>query len=443
MVRAPLLLAAAALLRSADASAVVARLGALDSGGSSDAGAALPRAARAGAAWANASNLTVYRVTPLSMEGVANMDTADAAGDIAFGLLQLLLPFICADAAMAENMIWCANRKWLTNSSDATRQMVYRKFHVLGRRPFGAYARCNPDPKTGVFACCTSDNPGAPGCNTQHQRRPRHGRPNYCHGPGQQYEPHGTLVLAGDVLATIEQPQPGPGVGDPTSNCCHVCNQAADCDGMQFLHNSSGSYCVLIANGSLVPNVNRTASTSNSRSGLGLQPNRRCWNRDPPPNLRQSGGWTDLSESFKPFCSEHECGCEAAETLALGWQPQAMCNSMPGHKKGGGPKIVAGDLGRRLATTVLDDEDTGEGLVGSGFGPWPPYPGYWQCKSAVAQTCGGWDSWKNKGNCFGCARGNMNPGRRDSSCLSGAQPPLNTLLHLQATSRCSSRAQCR
>jgi len=221
-------------------------------------------------------------------------------------------------------------------------------------------------------------------------------------------------VLAGDVLATIEQPQPGPGVGDPTSNCCHQCNKAADCDGMQFLHNSSGSFCVLIANGSLVPNVNRTASTSNSRSGLGLQPNRRCWNRDPPPNLRQSGGWTDLSESFKPFCSEHECGCEAAETLALGWQPQAMCNSMSGHQKKG-PKIVAGDLGRRLATTVPDDDDTGKALVGSGFGPWPPYPGYWQCKSAVAQTCGGWDSWKNKGNCFGCARGNMNPGKRGSS----------------------------
>ena len=80
---------------------------------------------------------------------------------------------------------------------------------------------------------------------------------------------------------------------------------------------------------------------------------------------------------------------------------------------------MAGDLGRRLATTVPDDDDTGKALVGSGFGPWPPYPGYWQCKSAVAQTCGGWDSWKNKGNCFGCARGNMNPGRRGSSSLSG------------------------
>ena len=114
--------------------------------------------------------------------------------------------------------------------------------------------------------------------------------------------------------------------------------------------------------------------TGHTNSGLGLQPNRRCWNRDPPPNLRQSGGWTDLSESFKPFCSEHECGCEAAETLALGWQPQAMCNSMRGHKKGGGPKIVAGDLGRRLATTVPDDDDTGKALVGSGYGPWPPYP---------------------------------------------------------------------
>ena len=57
-----------------------------------------------------------------------NMDSADAAGDIAFGLSQLLLPFICFNPMMEHSFVWCQNRKWLTNSSDSTRQMVYRRF---------------------------------------------------------------------------------------------------------------------------------------------------------------------------------------------------------------------------------------------------------------------------------------------------------------------------
>ena len=32
---------------------------------------------------------------------------------------------------------------------------------------------------------------------------------------------------------------------------------------------------------------------------------------------------------------------------------------------------------------------------------------YWSCKAAVAQICGGWDSWKNRGSCMGCALGDL------------------------------------
>ena len=53
---------------------------------------------------------------------------------------------------LEHNFVWCQNRKWLTNSSNADRLMVYRKFYVEARQPFGAYARCNPDPKTGKSA---------------------------------------------------------------------------------------------------------------------------------------------------------------------------------------------------------------------------------------------------------------------------------------------------
>ena len=54
-------------------------------------------AAAATGAWQKSSNITVYRITPYEMQGIADMDSADAAGDIAFGLSQLLLPFICSD----------------------------------------------------------------------------------------------------------------------------------------------------------------------------------------------------------------------------------------------------------------------------------------------------------------------------------------------------------
>jgi hypothetical protein len=85
-------------------------------------------AADAAGAWSNSTNITVYRITPVTMPGVANMDSADAAGDIAFGLSQLLLPFICSNPMMEHSFVWCQNRKWLTNSSDSTRQMVYRRY---------------------------------------------------------------------------------------------------------------------------------------------------------------------------------------------------------------------------------------------------------------------------------------------------------------------------
>eukprot|EP01052_Picozoa_sp_SAG31_P012874 SAG31_NODE_762_length_12275_cov_14.077119_9_plen_710_part_00 len=46
-------------------------------------------------------NLTVYRITPITDKGVANMNTADAAGDVYFGLSQLLLPYMCTGATSA------------------------------------------------------------------------------------------------------------------------------------------------------------------------------------------------------------------------------------------------------------------------------------------------------------------------------------------------------
>ena len=55
--------------------------------GSSVLEAAIPRQ--------NWVNLTLYRVTPLGYSGLTNMDSGNAAGDVYFGISQLLLPQMC------------------------------------------------------------------------------------------------------------------------------------------------------------------------------------------------------------------------------------------------------------------------------------------------------------------------------------------------------------
>jgi len=42
------------------------------------------------------TNVTVFRVTPITYPGIENMDSGDEGGDVMFGLSQLLLPQLCA-----------------------------------------------------------------------------------------------------------------------------------------------------------------------------------------------------------------------------------------------------------------------------------------------------------------------------------------------------------
>jgi hypothetical protein len=44
---------------------------------------------------ATRENLTLYRVTPQNVTGIAEKDTADAAGDLYFQLYQLTFPLYC------------------------------------------------------------------------------------------------------------------------------------------------------------------------------------------------------------------------------------------------------------------------------------------------------------------------------------------------------------
>jgi len=127
-----------------------------------------------GSTWGNSTLLTTYRVTPIGVTGLTNMDTADAAGDVYFGLFQLALPLLCAQPGMATNMGWCANRKWLSGGKHV---MVYRQFKLEARLPLGIYARCNPDESNGTFSCCSSR---APRCGSPDFVPPVPGQCNDC-----------------------------------------------------------------------------------------------------------------------------------------------------------------------------------------------------------------------------------------------------------------------
>jgi hypothetical protein len=120
-------------------------------------GVSAVHAGAATTAWTNSTTLTTYRVTPIGVLGLTNMDTADAAGDVYFGLFQLALPLLCAQPGVATHMGWCTNRKWLSGGKHA---MVYRQFKLEARLPLGIYARCNPDESNGTFSCCSSREPG-------------------------------------------------------------------------------------------------------------------------------------------------------------------------------------------------------------------------------------------------------------------------------------------
>ena len=170
-------------------------------------------AAASTAKWQNSTSLTVYRVTPIGQLGLADMDTADAPGDVYFGLSQLLLPYACGHGG--GNSVWCGNRKWL---SGGTAWMVYRKFTVDARLPLGEYARCNPDPATGKFSC---DGGGSGGGG---------GLPRSCGNATVKYDQHHSRYVNGTVYATLQLPP-----NTDQQRCCDKCSaDGSGCYGWQY-----------------------------------------------------------------------------------------------------------------------------------------------------------------------------------------------------------------
>lgn len=226
-------------------------------------------------AWDNGTSITVYRVTPIDKAGLANMDSADAAGDVYFGLSQLLLPYACDGGG--GNSLWCRNRKWL---SGGTAWMVYRSFEIDARLPLGVYARCNPDPQTGIFQCESSSHSGG-----MHS-----GLPPSC---GSNYDLHHSRYLNGTTYATLQLPANGSIAG-----CCAKCTaDGRKCAGWQMgAMGKKPTECSFITEGELLNQPSsgtQIASVAKTTGGDGS----RCW-WDP------SYAWDGrlLNDSFAKYC---------------------------------------------------------------------------------------------------------------------------------------------
>ena len=109
-------------------------------------------------------NLTLYRVSPLDYPGLTDMDTGDPAGDIGFGLWELLMPMQCrptpGSSHHSYNNIGCENGTGHYIHPGAPSN-VYEQFVVETNPLLGTYHNCNPlpfgGPNAGVFDCDSMD----------------------------------------------------------------------------------------------------------------------------------------------------------------------------------------------------------------------------------------------------------------------------------------------
>jgi hypothetical protein len=110
-------------------------------------------------------NLTLYRVSPLAYPGLIDMDTGDPAGDIGFGLWELLMPMQCrpvpgSSSSHHHMSIGCENGTGHYIHPGAPTN-VYEQFVVETNPLLGTYHNCNPlpfgGPDAGVFNCDSMD----------------------------------------------------------------------------------------------------------------------------------------------------------------------------------------------------------------------------------------------------------------------------------------------
>jgi len=255
------------------------------------------------------TNITIYRLTPKNYTGVTNMDTGDAAGDVMFGLNQLLLPQLCP---ANPDFTWCANRQYL---SDGTAKMVYTEFVVEADARMGDYNACNPSSKTGIFECQTwSANAGTP---------------RACAAGFEMFHED---CLNGTVLESFETKTCS--VSEAEGACCAACTKAgAHCGGWNLMPKSNkGTYtCQVLAADDNLKEWSGAQATVGCKAANADPNSYACWYADPHYNT-----------SFAGDCDPEKCTCDAISNRTVGYEPHAMCWN---HKQ----QLKAGFAGLQLA----------------------------------------------------------------------------------------------
>ena len=248
--------------------------------------------------------LTIYRLTPSNYTGITNMDTADAHGDVMFGLAQLTLPQICP---RNPDFTWCANEQYLSGGSA---NMVYTQFTLEADSRFGDYNACNPNNQTGIFECETWRN-GT-------------GVPRQC---SSGYDIEHQDCLNGTLVAKVAINAPADSE-TATGACCDACTRAgAACGGWTLMPNPSSpstssslpsststSTCRVLKNDRHLREWEGAQALTGCKAAYVDPDAYACWYADP-----------SLNTTFADVCDPTQCSCDAVVKKSVGRGQDAMC----------------------------------------------------------------------------------------------------------------------
>jgi hypothetical protein len=287
-------------------------------------------------------NLTVYRTTPINYTGITNMDSGDAHGDAMFGLNQLLLPVICPHM---PTFTWCANMQYLSGGSA---HMVYSEFVVSTKPHFGDYSACNPDPKTGIFACEHYDQPS------------NRTTPKQCQIGFEMYH---SDCLNGTIYKYLPYADEGA--------CCAACTaEGGKCDGWNMPDRDKPGCQLLTAPLFQWDNGQHMSTCTAAQHYPGYKPDSNCWYND-----------NYYNSSFDGICDRKVCVCDAVENLAMGRELGAMCHHH-GNKSLADPgrRLGLSRLLSRTATATATAITTTTTDVGD-------FSNYWDCNGYIFDAC--------------------------------------------------------
>lgn len=335
-------------------------------------------------------NFSTYRVTPITYPGVTNMDSGDAAGDVMFGLEQLLLPQLCLTD---PSFLWCENRKYLSGGSA---RMVYSEFVIATRDAYGEYQACNPcsgqapahpsghgnhgfdvycppGVKNGTFVCQTEDGGGAP-------------PPEQCQSG---FDVWHRDCLNGTVYKTITKLNPKTSEGD----CCAACSADKDnCAGWNMPKGDHGTTCQLMKEPLVMWEDGQYDSSC--KAAEVDHHSRNCWYDDEYYN-----------STFGEFCDRSKCTCDVLEkNMPIGRELHPMCHQ---YSNGNG-ELTAVPLTSIKAFKESRPTNREARPVSFAAAMLGGSDGYWSCSDALEEVC--FNGYMPSRDCSSCAVDPKNAG---------------------------------